>query len=316
MNKSICINFDNIIKYNYIIYHKQCFDGYTGFYLFLKSKNWTPKPIVYPDIPSTKYVPENIDGKNIISIDVAYSPNIIEEICKKANHYTFIDHHKTNINEIKNLAKKYNNLSVIYNNDESGSSLTWKTFFPERVMPRFVSYIKDNDIGKWEIKETYDFIAALEVNFSLEPDFKILKHWDNLLNDSYLDELIKKGNIYNEYKNYLIKKNKIDIKMFPSKNLVIKNSLLDKVGKYKVGVVMKGCPSPSLVGKYVMDNYEDLDFCIIWFYNLNKNSYSLSLRSRTVDVGEIAKLLGGGGHKLASGCSLPRKMKIKDIFSD
>ena len=34
------------------------------------------------------------------------------------------------------------------------------------------------------------------------------------------------------------------------------------------------------------------------------NGYKLSLRSKTVNVAEIARSFGGGGHKNASGCML------------
>ena len=94
--------------------------------------------------------------------------------------------------------------------------------------------------------------------------------------------------------------------------------MLNSENKYKIGLVECGCPSPSLVGKYVMENYDDLDFCIIWRYDIKSNRYFLSLRGSEragVDVGEIAKHFGGGGHKYASGCSLSGKYKIEDLTS-
>src|SRR5690606_29985350 len=136
--------------YNYIIYHNNCFDGFTGFYLFMKSDQWARKPTVFPDVPQAKYPPPDIDGKNIIIIDVAYHPNIILEISKRANKLLFIDHHITIIDDINklNLDKPH---EIYYDKHHSGASLVWKYFFGDD-MPKFVKLIEDNDIGAWKYK--------------------------------------------------------------------------------------------------------------------------------------------------------------------
>ena len=49
--------------------------------------------------------------------------------------------------------------------------------------------------------------------------------------------------------------------------------------------------------------------------NLDKKEYIISFRSKFADVGNIAKIFGGGGHKLASACSIPIKiLNIQDLF--
>ncbi len=60
------------MKYNYIIYHKNCFDGFTSLIIFIKSNNYEKKHTIYPDVPSSNKIPPNIKGKNIIIMDVAY----------------------------------------------------------------------------------------------------------------------------------------------------------------------------------------------------------------------------------------------------
>lgn len=299
-------------KFNYIIYHNNCIDGFTGLFLFLKTKLWTSDTIIYPDYPSAKNTPPNIDRKNVIIIDVAYKPEIIKNIASRAKRIMFIDHHKTIVDDIKDL-----NLSepheIVYDENECGASLVWKRFF-NRSLPTFVKYVRDNDLGIWEYKETHDFISALEVNYKTDIDVENIKKWNNLLKDTTVKNLIDRGKVYNEYKQYLIEKNKPVFKRFPSKKYVDKkNKLLNKEGRYLVAVVPYGCPSPSLVGKYMMDTTE-ADFCVLWRYDIKKNMYILSFRSRDVDVGDIAKYFGGGGHKLASACSLPSGVSIRDIF--
>ena len=275
--------------YNYIIYHKNCFDGFTGFYIFMKTKNWTKNPIVYPDYPSASKIPPNIKNKNVIIIDVAYSAKIIDKIAEQCNKLLFIDHHVSIAKDVKNLNLDPKH-KIIYDVNECGATLTWKHFFKNKKQPKFLTYIRDNDIGLWKSKETLPFIAGLEVNFITVPDIKNLKKWDALLDDKYLVSMIKKGKSYNEYKNHLIKRH--------SKKHVIK-----KFNKYNVAVINGGCPSVSLLGKYIVNNIE-CDFCMIWNYNMKQKKYIISMRSKKTDVGKIAKNLGGGGHKYAAAFSI------------
>ena len=57
--------------YNYVIYHKKCPDGFTGFYILHQSKLIHNNAKIMPDVPSAKFYPPDIHG-NVIIIDVAY----------------------------------------------------------------------------------------------------------------------------------------------------------------------------------------------------------------------------------------------------
>lgn len=304
-------------KFNYIIYHDNCFDGYTGFYLFIKTNLWESKPIVYPDIPHANKVPPGIENKNVIIIDVAYKPYIIQEISKLSKKMLFIDHHITLVEDVKKIILKPND-KIFYDNKYSGCLLVWKYFFGNKLPPKFVEYVNDNDIGKWSIKETLPFMAALEIHFKMIPDFNNLKKWDKLLEEKNLDKLIKKGYNYEIYKNYLLEKysNKYKIFQFPSKKVLEVNKNFTILGQFKVAVINGGCPSVSLLGKKIAEE-SDCDFVLIWNYQIDKKKYVISLRSKKTDVGLIAKYFGGGGHTLASAFSINKnQFDIDDLFME
>ena len=307
-------------KYNYIIYHKKCLDGFTGFYLFMKSNKWEKNPIVYSDIPSAKNVPPNIDNKNVIIIDVAYNPDILQKIINKANKVLYIDHHETHIDKIKKMKSKKQNFLIVYDKNKSGASLVWSTFFNNmnnNIMPRFVKYVEDNDIGRWEDDNTLPFVASMEIYFKMIPKFKNLRKWDKLLDDKYIDSLIKKGKIIMQYKNHLIDRysKKYSIKYFPSKIVAnINNKNLNKIGQYKVAVINSRCPTLSLLGKKIADTV-NCDFVLLWIYIIDKKKYYVSLRSKEANVSDIAKYMGGGGHKHASAFTFSSNdFRIDDIF--
>lgn len=308
---------DSKILYNYIIYHKNCFDGFTGFVLFMLTKGYKSRNIIImPDIPSAKEPPVNIEGKNIIIIDVAYKPEIIKYISEKSNRMLYIDHHVTHFEEISKLKLKSKD-KIVYDVTKSGASLVWQTFY-KQPMPLFVRYIEDNDTGTWKLKHTLNFMGGLEVEYTTEPSYENVNKWKNLLNKKEVIRLIKKGKIYNEYKIYLLDTNskRYSIEGFPSKKIYDDFSdFFMGAGQYRVAVYNgNGCPNVSLLGKRLVDTL-DCDFAFLWTYHMDKKEYIVSLRSNKTDVSEIAKLFGGGGHKFASAFSLNKnKYTIDELF--
>lgn len=297
-------------KFNYIIFHNYCLDGFTGFYIFMKSDKWEKKPIVHPDYPSSKDVPPDIDGKNVIIIDVAYNAGIIKEIAERCNKLLFIDHHvsiKDDVSKLK-LDKPH---KVIYDVNECGATLTWKYVYGNKKIPKFVQHIRDNDIGLWEMKDTHHLVSYMDVHAKFDPTLDNLKNWDNLFNNSFLTNIIEKGKSYYEYKINLVKMNykKHSIKLFPG--FKFKEHFNDK---YTVAVLNNKCPSPSMLGKYVVENVK-CDFCIMWEYNMKRDVYIITMRSKKTDVSKIAKVFNGGGHKYAASFSLnAKKYKLSDLF--
>jgi oligoribonuclease NrnB/cAMP/cGMP phosphodiesterase (DHH superfamily) len=307
---------DNKVLYDYVIYHKNCFDGFSGFVLFMNTPYRTDSVFIYPDVPHAVDVPIGIENKNVIIIDVAYSPLIIEEISKKSKKMTFIDHHKTNYNEIMNLKIKAND-EIIYDVNKCGASLVWQYFYSEKI-PLFIKYIEDNDIGVWKYPQTLPFITYLETKFTTEPTVHNIHKWLILLSDKAVMRMIKKGTIYYEYKSYSIDHGakSYAIMSFPSQQILNEypNNFV-KVGQYKVAV-HNGFENVSQLGRKLVDKIK-CDFAFIWMYDIDKKKYIVSLRSadEKADVGEIAKIFGGGGHRNASAFSFnSNKFIIDDLF--
>jgi oligoribonuclease NrnB/cAMP/cGMP phosphodiesterase (DHH superfamily) len=305
-------------KYNYVIYHKRCFDGFTGFLILHESKQIDRHALIYPDVPSATSIPQNLEGKNVIIIDCAYKYNILREIVRRAQHVTFIDHHITIYEDIQKLSKEVNNLTVYYDKKKSGASLTWKFFNHNKPLPLFVKFIEDNDIGKWEMKNVYEFITALSVKLEPTPTHQNLKEWKKLYSVKRVNELIKIGKVYMEYKNHISTEHskRFSIEKFPSEKFYDDNTkLFKKPGQYTVAVYCgSACPSATDVANKIFDKYK-CDFFISWVLNLDRKEYVLTFRSKEVDVGEIAKLFNGGGHTLAAAGSIKMdNFFIGDLF--
>ncbi len=308
------------MKYNYIIYHKNCIDGFGGFFLINKANKLEKNAIIYADVPSSKTIPPKISGKNIIIIDVAYSYDILEKIFMLGKNVLFIDHHITTKDYSHKLAKKYNQ-NVYFDEMYSGIGLAWKLFYSTK-MPKFVKYIQDNDTGTWKYELTKPLINYLQVNYSFEPTKENLENWDKLFDLKYLKKILKKGIHYEKYKNYLLEQNsrRYSLELFPSEKLLNENyelqKIINKIGQYKVAVFNGGCPNISSLGSYMM-NKINCDFVLFWTINLEKKEIVVSLRSKenSTDISQIAYCFGGGGHHSAASFSISvNKYNIQDFF--
>jgi oligoribonuclease NrnB/cAMP/cGMP phosphodiesterase (DHH superfamily) len=315
---------NNIMTYDYIIYHKNCLDGFGAYFILTKTGLIESNPTIYPDQPSAKDIPPGINNRNVIILDVAYKNSVLEEIISRAKTVIHIDHHITIRDDVIRLANIHKKKFIsVYDEKESGASLTWKYFekylegYSESV-PKFVKYIKDNDIGEWKYKNTMPFITALNVSYSLVPNHATLVSWDKLFDIHEIKKMLRVGTIYIRYENYLLDYNykRYTLELFPS-DLIFNDfpGYFKKSGQYKVCVINgSGCPTGGLLSKKIM-NEIDCDFCIMWTLHMDKKEYVLSFRSRTVDVGQITKMFGGGGHIYAAACSFPMsKYNIVDLF--
>jgi|SaaInlStandDraft_6_1057023.scaffolds.fasta_scaffold09762_2 oligoribonuclease NrnB/cAMP/cGMP phosphodiesterase (DHH superfamily) len=306
-------------KYNYVIYHRNCLDGFTSFIIADLSNKIDKNALILPDIPSAQHPPRNIEGKNILIMDVAYNEKVAKEIFVAANSVVFIDHHITNHSEIVQIKKNLDkNIQLIYDESECGASLTWKFFFGNKIMPQFLKYIKANDLGNWDkYKDTLNFITSLSVNFNFDLTEKNINNWKTLFDPEIVKKIIKKGKIYREYTQNEIEKNykRYSMMAFPSEAVYEKyTDYFDKPGQYKVAVSSSSCPSVSQLGDYMLKHI-NCDFVMFVTHRLDTHDYVISFRSLLVDVGQIAKMFEGGGHTHASACSIQiSEFQLNELF--
>lgn len=309
-------------QFNYIIFHSGCMDGFSGYFVAYISGRLTHDVIIYEDVPSTVRIPPDIDGKDVIIIDVAYKKEILEEIFKYAKSVVFIDHHVSIKDDVDELYKKYNNnnnITIVYDDTRCGSTLAWLYFFERQKIPLFLKYVEDQDTGRWLYPKTKPFVFAMRTYYHLHMDKKTINKWMRLLNKENVANLIKKGTYMKKYNDHIVNVNipKHTLESFPSRKIYEMNpKIFTEPGQYKVAVYCgHNCPSVTELGTGALEKMPEIDFCIFWVYNLDSKRYVLSTRSREVDVSVICKLFNGGGHKLAAACSFhSSQLTIDELF--
>ncbi len=258
-----------------VIYHGECPDGFSAAWIAWKKfgDNAEYIPGHHGEIP-----PEGLVGKEIYFLDFVYPVNEMKKIVEENKKVVVIDHHKSAEESVK-MAHEY-----IYEMDHSGSALAWRYFYPDLAVPWFIRYIEDMDIWKLELPDV--FAVAMVVN-TVEKSFdtwtKLAKDFDD---EFTRNQQIEQGKIMLKYEKKLM-----DEIMDSNKEIV-------QFEGYEIYAVNAPHAFASQMGNFLCKEKPPL--AIVWQWSGSK--LEVSLRSDgSVDVSEIAKKYGGGGHKAAAG---------------
>lgn len=268
---------------NCVIYHADCTDGFGAAYAAWKLLGNRA------EYHACKHgtVPPDVKGKNVAILDFSFNNETTKAMIDVADDLLVIDHHKSAMVELHDISNTHFDMT------KSGAMLSWEFFHPGKEPPKFIQYIQDRDLWKWELPYSKEFSAAFDmVPFGFE-DFE--KYED----DSVFDDAVKRGSYILAYSKTVIKK-------------VCDKAAMRKMDGMDVMVVNSSHWMSEIGSKLA----PDCDFAMIWYYDHEDRITKVSLRSfhDTIDVSEIAKKHGGGGHRKAAGFQLPGDFNVDDIF--
>jgi oligoribonuclease NrnB/cAMP/cGMP phosphodiesterase (DHH superfamily) len=303
-------NQKNNIIYDSIIYHNPCSDGIASAWVV---KHFIPTAELIPCLAGRS--PQNdithFQGKKIIFVDLCPSKEYLENLADIADHITILDHHITAYKSLENVS--HPNVNYIFDNNQSGCMITWNYFSSEPI-PWFLAYIGDRDLWKWELT------CSKEINTTLYDDehtnFKGLsKLFDmnqnssltNFYNTDTYYSFVSRGKILYEIKDKQIK-------------TCMKTAIHCNFDNYNIWLFTSPPDILSEVGNSLMvknmKNGSKPHFTVCWRYNVQTHEYYISMRSSSssIDISEICKKFGGGGHRNAAGCTLPGSTILREIF--
>jgi oligoribonuclease NrnB/cAMP/cGMP phosphodiesterase (DHH superfamily) len=268
-----------------VIYHANCTDGFGS--AFSAWKLLGNRAEYYACTHGSK--PPNVKGKNVVILDFSFDNKTTKKLIKDANNLLVIDHHKSAMVELHDIS------NTIFDMNKSGATMSWEFFHPGKEPPKFIQYITDRDLWKWELPYSKEFSAAFDmVPFEFE-------EFEKFEDDSVFDDAVKRGSFILAYSKTVVKKvcEKATSKKYKDMDVLVVNS---SHWMSEIGAKL----SP------------DCDFALIWFYSHDEQKTKVSLRSfhDHVDVSEIAKDFRGGGHRKAAGFTLPKDKHIDDIFDE
>ncbi len=266
-----------------VIYHANCSDGFGAAYAAHKVLGG--RAIYYAAFHGDP--PPDVKGKNVVIADFSYDLETTKKLIDEAASLVILDHHKTAKERLGDLPNLH------FDNGHSGAILSWNYFHPGKEPPRFLKYIEDRDLWKWELPYSKEFAAAFDMIQWTFEDFELFE------DDSVVDDAIQRGKYILAYSKTVIKKicEKAQPRKWHGKSVMLVNS----------------SHWQSEIGNKLA---QDCDIAIIWYYSHETHKSRVSCRAfhDKVDVTEIAQMFGGGGHKKAAGFELPEGIHIESIF--
>lgn len=291
-----------------VIYHAGCWDGFCAAWLLSKA---------YPDavFHAAHYGtdPPIVTGKRVIIADFSYPRAVMRKILSSAHHVIVLDHHKTAEKELGGLVEEFRQRPdliqspigselpiVAFDMDKSGGRITWEYLYGNRLLlenwlstsksgyslefaPWLVDYTEDRDLWLWKLphsREVNAYIRSFPLEFEQWDKFRAVKKHHALW-----EIFISQGAAILRSEAQIIDihvKHAREIEMCGHKVLSVNATLLfsDIAGK-----LAEGRP----FGAVYFDRGD------------GKRQWSLRSRDGGVDVSEVAKSHGGGGHYNAAG---------------
>lgn len=273
-----------------VIYHGNCADGFSAAWCFWRK---------YRD--GADYVggvyqqsPPDVDGRDVYLVDFSYKAAVVEEMLRKAGNITLIDHHKTAIDDLEHLRSggyDFRPLNWFCDLNRSGATLAWDYLFPDEPRPLLLGHIEDRDLWRFKLPGTREIQALV---FSYQYDFE---RWDRLMTADQV-ELLKMtaAGAAIERKHH--------------------KDVAELVGVCKRRMTIGGhdVPVASLPYTLVSDAAHAMaqhePFAACYWDTAEGRVFGLRAADDGIDVSDIAKQYGGGGHAKAAGFKVPRAHEL------
>lgn len=303
----------SIWKPDLCIYHGGCDDGFGAAYAVWK--RWGDE-VEYVE---GRYgeAPPDVAGKAVIIVDFSYKYAVMREIGSAAKSVVVLDHHKTAKAELHewgasieapNLSTRLagtefeiahvlmqNCLPIIawFDMDKSGARMAWEFCHPGMPVPKLILHVEDRDLWRFALPYTRHVSAAIR---SYKHSFD---RWDSMADDDNLVPLIRDGGA-------ILRAEKKLIAQF------LDQAFTDTIGGHVVPTVNVPYHFASDCAHELLARNPDAPFAAAWFKR-GDGKFQCSLRSEDsrMDVSEIAKTYGGGGHRNAAGFEVPSEFSFR-----
>ena len=217
-------------------------------------------------------------NEKVVLVDFALSPQSFKELLQKTADVIWIDHHKRFMNPEYNEFKLIPGIRSL---DDAACVLTWNYFFPTMKIPKAIELIGDFDAWHWKFKEETRYFLEATYLYDLSPNSGF---WNDLFTiRHFMVRMIEQGHNVYQYKTKFCDRQ------------------ISTIGQ-EVEFEGRTCFAINISG-YDSEYFENLekDYPIKIMYTDLGDKFSVQLRSKSVDVKEIAEKFGGGGHTGASG---------------
>lgn len=285
-----------------VIYHSPCQDGFAAAWAVYR--RFGDDAEYFPGVYGEQ--PPDVTGRHVILVDFSYPANVLLTMAETALSVLVLDHHKSAKEALEgflpanttwqghlafiNYIHKNEGftaaarVAVQFDMERSGAVMAWEYFHPDLETPRLLLHVQDRDLWLKKMSGTREISAAV---FSHPYKFST---WDNLVTacgDNYWrNKMIDEGAA-------IIRQHDKDIA-----ELIPATRRLMHIGGYKVPVANMPYMMASDAGNIMAVGHP---FAATYYDGRTHRHFSLRSQESGIDVSEVAKKYGGGGHAHAAG---------------
>lgn len=213
-------------------------------------------------------------GEKVYILDYSIPKETMNELLDITGNVIWIDHH---ITAIQNYADFERRVFGLRTNGIAACELTYELLFGSKP-PRYIQLIGDRDVWKFDFgDDTRNFFAGA----SVEDTHPLSPVWE--LMHTHPEHFIEQGKIVRKYQENQCEKT------------------LERFGYsgdlWGYSAIL--CNASIFTSELFGEEAKNFDIMVVYAFDGEK--YQVSLYSTKVDVGQIAKHYGGGGHEKAAG---------------
>jgi oligoribonuclease NrnB/cAMP/cGMP phosphodiesterase (DHH superfamily) len=270
-----------------VIYHANCADGFSAAWCFWRKygENADYHPGVYGETPP------DVLGRDVFLVDFSYKRAIVEMMLETpAQSVTLIDHHKTALDDLKDVPF----LNYFTDLNRSGAMLAWDFLYPDEPPPLLLNHIQDRDLWRFKLPNTREIQAYV---FSFDYTFESYDYMMKATGPELLKMTV--GGAAIERKHH---KDIAELLTLCQRTMVI--------GGFTVPVACLPYTMVSDAANVMATKTAPHHFAACYWDTPEHRIFGLRSITGGMDVSEIAKEYGGGGHVHAAGFKVPRDHEL------
>ena len=278
----------------YIIYHqvKPGIDCPDGIAAAAVAKRKYPEASLLGWTYQSEELPNLKPGNKAIIVDFSFSASVMQSWADSGVDLVVIDHHQTAMNNLSGLSDR---ILARFDMAECGATLTWKTLFPDQPLPAVLEYVKDRDLWDFLLPETNSIHEAMA---ALRRPIALIDRLLDMTKEELLWFLMPIGEPLVAPKRQKVEEiaNKFRWMALPKHPEAPKDFV-------PVVVLAADGSEDRYVSDVCMNLYRAIPEALFTACVTSDGSWSLrsDKYGNNTNVGAIAELYGGGGHRNASG---------------
>lgn len=260
-----------------VCYHKRCLDGFGGAYSAWKKFGLSAD---YIGLEHQEPVPVSLKNRILYFVDFCYPRPVMDRVIQDNRKVIVLDHHESQEEAIR-LASEYQ-----FALDHSGCVISWNYFHAKEKLPYLLEVIEDDDLFRFRNSETKRIIAVLQFTEQTFQKYDAIAK--SLKTKKGRQQMLCDGAV-----------------LLQAEDTVI-NRIVERAEKVHFeGHTVYAANTPVYYSQVAnaISKVKKVPFGITWFYREGKLQVSLRTYKKGVDVSQLAKKYGGGGHVGAAGFS-------------